>query len=65
MARYEKEECDMPGPADRILRLLYTEHMQRNIAVRDLLTVLDQLDERPTGNKMVFERNHGDWKKAA
>ncbi len=64
VARYEKEECDMPGPADRILRLLYSEHMQRTIHVRDLLTVLDQMDDR-TGTKMVFERNQGDWKKAA
>lgn len=64
VARYEKEESDMPGPADRILRLLYSEHLQRTIAVRDLLTVLDQMDDR-SGNKMVFERNKGDWKKAA
>jgi DNA-binding transcriptional regulator YiaG len=64
VARYEKEECEMPGPADRILRLLYSEHAQKCIQVRDLLTVLDQMDDRGDG-KMVFERNHGDWKKAA
>jgi putative transcriptional regulator len=64
VARYEKEECEMPGPADRILRLLYTEHLQRDIQVRDLLTVLDQLDDRKR-TKMIFERNQGDWKKAA
>lgn len=64
VARYEKEECVIPGPADRILRLLYSEQMQRTIQVRDLLTVLDQMDDRE-GTKMVFERNHGDWKKAA
>jgi putative transcriptional regulator len=64
VARYEKAECEMPGPADRILRLLYSEHMQRTIQVRDLLTVLDQMDDR-TATKLVFERNHGDWKKAA
>jgi putative transcriptional regulator len=64
VARYEKEECEMPGPADRILRLLYSEHVQKNIQVRDLLTVLDQMDDRTNG-KMVFERNHGNWKKAA
>lgn len=64
VARYEKEECDMPGPADRILRLLYSEHAQQNFHVRDLLTVLDQMDDRGA-TKMIFERNHGDWKKAA
>ena len=64
VARYEKEECEMPGPADRLLRLLYNEHVQKKIHVRDLLTVLDQMDDRTT-KKMVFERYHGDWKKAA
>jgi putative transcriptional regulator len=64
VARYEKKECEMPGPADRILRMLYNEHVKRDFQVRDLLTVLDQLDEG-THTKMVFERNHGDWKKAA
>jgi putative transcriptional regulator len=64
VARYEKEECDMPGPADRILRLLYNEHAEKCIQVRDLLTVLDQMDDRAAG-KLIFERDHGDWKKAA
>ncbi len=64
IARYEKQECDMPGPVDRILRVLYSEQMQRTIQVRDLLTILDQMDDR-AATKMVFERNHGDWKKAA
>jgi DNA-binding transcriptional regulator YiaG len=64
VARYEKKECEMPGPADRILRLLYNEHVRKKIQVRDLLTVLDQMDDHG-GGKMIFERNHGDWKKAA
>jgi putative transcriptional regulator len=64
VARYEKEESEIPGPADRILRLLYNEHAQKSIQVRDLLTVLDQMDDG-AGGKMIFERNHGDWKKAA
>jgi hypothetical protein len=46
------------------LRLLYKEHAQKCIQVRDLLTVLDQMDDRASG-KLIFERDHGDWKKAA
>lgn len=64
VARYEKGESEMPGPADRILRLLYNEHVQKDIQVRSLLTVLDEMDDRTNG-KMFFERHHGDWKKAA
>jgi len=64
VARYEKKECEMPGPADRLLRVLYSEYVRKNIQVRDLLTILDQMDDQGS-NRMVFERNHGDWKKAA
>ncbi|HXF90177.1 MAG TPA: hypothetical protein VNK48_17650 [Xanthobacteraceae bacterium] len=66
VARYEKEECEMPGPADRILRLLYSEHVKKNIAVRDLLTILDEMDDRPgKTRKLIFERSGGNWKQAA
>lgn len=65
VARYEKGECAIPGPADRILRLLYTEHVKCRFRVHDLLTVLDELDEGIGTNKMVFERKLGDWKKTA
>lgn len=64
VARYEKEQSDLPGPADRLLRLLYSEHTKQSFQVRDLLLMLDQMDDRAI-NKMVFERDHGDWKKAA
>jgi DNA-binding transcriptional regulator YiaG len=64
VARYEKEESSIPGPTDRILRLLYKEHLQQVIAVKDLLTILDEMDDRTT-QKMIFERADGTWNKAA
>jgi putative transcriptional regulator len=64
VARYEKGECEMPGPADRILRLLFNEHIQKRVLVRDLLKIFDQMDDR-THNKMMFEPTAGGWKKAA
>jgi DNA-binding transcriptional regulator YiaG len=64
VARYEKDECEMPGPADRILRLLFNEHIQKKVLVRDLLKIFDQMDDR-THNRMVFEPTESGWKKAA
>jgi putative transcriptional regulator len=64
VARYEKDECEMPGPADRILRLLFNEHLQKKILVRDLLKIFDQMDDR-TQNRMLFEPIEGGWKKTA
>jgi putative transcriptional regulator len=64
VARYEKDECEMPGPADRILRLLFNEHLQKKILVRDLLKLVDQMDDR-TQNRMLFEPIEGGWKKTA
>lgn len=63
VARYEKEECEMPGAADRILRLLFSEQLDQKIAVRDLLAILDEMDD--SSGKMTFERGSAGWKKAS
>ena len=52
----------MPGSADRILRLLFNEHIQKKILVRDLLKIFDQMDDR-TESRMTFEPVEGGWKK--
>ena len=63
VARYEKEESDMPGPAERLLRVLYSEHLQQNISIHDLLAELDEMDDRKAN--LVFEQNQGGWQRAA
>lgn len=64
VARYEKEECDMPGAVDHILRLLFKEHLSEGIGVRELLTVLDAMDDR-TSEKLLFEVTDDSWHKIA
>lgn len=63
VARYEKDESKMPGAADRILRLLYKEHMHQNYNVRELLAVLDELDD-VASQKLTFEQTEEGWKRA-
>ena len=64
IARYEKAQSAMPGPSDRLLRLLYREHLNQKIDVRLLLTQFESLDD-VQNTRMVFERGASGWKSAA
>lgn len=62
--RWEKDGS-IDEPADRLIRLLYSEHVNNNPHVHDLLEKLSQLEEDHEG-KCVFVRTEDDgWKKAA
>ncbi len=66
VARYEKDLNDVPGPADRLIRLLYKDHVATNgkrFAIKRILDRLDKLDEQ-FSNHMVFAEIDHDWKKA-
>lgn len=64
IARYEKGQNKMPGPADRVLRLLYSEHLKDPIFVQAYLEALDQMDGR-MDDKQVFCETPDGWKTAA
>ena len=64
IARYEKNENKMPGPADRLLRMIYQEHVNRSIQVLELLHAIDELDSK-LRDKKVFEETPTGWRKAA
>jgi putative transcriptional regulator len=66
IARYEKEQNEVPGPADRLIRLLYKEHVGaggKHMAIKKVLDCLDRLDDHTNG-RMLFAQDGGDWKKA-
>lgn len=63
VARYEKDQGKLSGPADRILRILFEEHAEQVGSVRDLLTSLDEMDD--SYDQMVFASVDGEWKHAA
>ncbi len=64
VARWEKGENKVPGPADRIIRVLYQEFTNNPVTVVELLETLDSLDA-PVSDKQLFEDTPSGWKVAA
>jgi putative transcriptional regulator len=65
VARYEKDKnsSSIPGASDRILRLLYREHVKAGAPIRGTLEHVDQMDDR-VHNRMMFKHVNGTWKQA-
>ncbi len=45
VARWEKGQTEVPGPADKVIRLLYTEFIKGNARIRRPLERLAAMDE--------------------
>lgn len=70
IGRWERGENDMPGSADRLIRLLYQEYYTKNPHVRELLekiAALVQEEEQMelTASNLCFQRDLDEWKLAA
>ncbi|MCZ7857079.1 helix-turn-helix domain-containing protein [Agrobacterium salinitolerans] len=63
VARYEKDQNKLTGPADRLLRLLYEEHSRESGSVREILEFIDSMDDL-TSDQIVFEDVDGQWRHA-
>lgn len=63
VARYEKDECRLTGPADRMLRILFEEDMTSVGNVRELLEIFDSMDDVGDG-RIVFADVNGEWQHA-
>lgn len=64
IARYEKGQNKMHGAVDRLLRMLYREHLKDPIRVQEFLEAVDRLDGR-MDDKQVFAETSDGWKAAA
>ena len=64
IARYEKDECKIPGPADRMIRMLYEDHAGKAVDIRKFLDRLDGMDDIVPA-RMVFAEANGEWRKTA
>lgn len=62
IARYEKDENKMPGPAGRVLRMLVREHFGGTVLVRELLEALEEMDARLEDRQMFSATPDGQWK---
>ena len=67
VARWEKEESEITGPADLLVRALYLESVDKRFSVRDLAEAIGEMDSKATGaaNEPAYFENADGWKKAS
>lgn len=62
VARWEKDQYEIPSAADYLLRHFYLDHIKEESSVRHLIETLKDMDARGSDEPCVFEdTNHG-WK---
>lgn len=61
VARYEKGENKISGPADRLLRMLVREHFDGEVSVKDILKSVDEMDSLTDDRQMFREHLDGHW----
>ena len=64
VARWEKGESRVPGPADRIIRVAYREFADDPVGVIELLKELEAADAA-IPDRRLFEETPSGWKVAA
>jgi len=68
VARWEKDQCDLPGPADMMLRVLFLgspmARPEGTELLREIIKLLDELQERdePKQKADLFEHGAKQWK---
>jgi DNA-binding transcriptional regulator YiaG len=64
VARWEKGETTIPGPADLLIRVVYLGHLSEKIDVVQLSRQLREKDA-PADNKQFFAQTEEGWQLAA
>lgn len=64
VARWEKNQCNISGAAESLLRVLFLEHLRKNVSVRGLLLELDECDGIAEDNTMFVATDKG-WQPLA
>jgi putative transcriptional regulator len=66
VGRWERDETDIHGSADRLIKLLYAEKVNKNPKVHELLKRLAELDEAVNGDtELELETTPSGWQIAA
>lgn len=60
VARWEKQEIAIPGPAELLLRAFYLGHVHQIVDIRKLAEELRSVDA-PVVEKQVFAEKDGEW----
>lgn len=61
VARWEKGECEISGPADLLVRVLYIHQVVGKLDIQKLSADLDEFDSHPN-EKVFFERTAHGWR---
>ncbi|MBM3557037.1 MAG: helix-turn-helix domain-containing protein [Alphaproteobacteria bacterium] len=64
IARYEKDQNAAPGAADRLLRMMYREHLGTSVKVRETLEAIGALPSS-AGRRNFFAATNRGWRLAA
>jgi DNA-binding transcriptional regulator YiaG len=64
VARWEKGEVPIPGPAELLLRALYLGHVSKSVDVRKLAEQIRELEERAPGKHLFAPTDNG-WQAIA
>jgi DNA-binding transcriptional regulator YiaG len=66
VGRWERGECEIPGPAQGLIRLLYEEKINDNKAISEPLERLAELDEQSaTHEEITLHETPEGWQAAA
>ena len=64
VARWEKDQCEISGAAESLLRVLFMEHLRKDISVRGLLLELNECDGSAEDKTMFIATEKG-WQPLA
>ncbi len=62
---WENDRQKISGPADRVLRLIYREHVEGNKKVRDMIERISQLNREARKARIEIEETDSGWRTAA
>jgi len=65
LAAWEKGKARIPGPADRMLRILVKGHFDNNVHVKQLIDTLNDLELAQHEHRILFQESGNQWRKVA
>jgi len=64
VARWEKDQCNISGAAESLLRVLFLEHLRKKVSVREFLVELDERNDAAENRAMFIPTDDG-WQPIA
>lgn len=64
VATWEKGKAKIPGPADKMLRIMAKGHFSGNVAVRKLIDAINDLDVAQHEGKLILQEEDNKWRLA-